>query len=95
MEVVRQCEVTIHASTIRRLLPRLAYGSRRARPTLYLRDPRKSERLAAIEEALTERQSGVAVFYVDEADIDLNPRIGFRNAKGQQLAIPTPSERGS
>lgn len=42
-----------------------------------LRDPRKSERLAAIEQALTERKPRVGVFYVDEADIDLNPRIGF------------------
>lgn len=91
LEVVRQSGVRIHASTIRRLLPRLAYGWRRARPTLCLRDPRKSERLSAIEQALSERRPGVAVFYVDEADIDLNPRIGFSwSAKGQQLAIPTP-----
>ncbi|MGH8533485.1 MAG: hypothetical protein ACREV1_12360 [Gammaproteobacteria bacterium] len=38
--------------------------------------PRKSERLSAIEQALSERRPGVAVFYVDEADIDLL-RIGF------------------
>jgi transposase len=32
-----------------------------------------------------------AVFYVDEADIDLNPRIGFIwSPKRQQVAIPTP-----
>lgn len=91
LEIARQSGVTIHASTVRRLLPRLAYGWRRARPTLCLRDPRKSERLAAIEQALTERKPGVAVFYVDEADIDLNPRIGFSwSPQGQQLAIPTP-----
>ncbi|MGH8701297.1 MAG: winged helix-turn-helix domain-containing protein, partial [Burkholderiales bacterium] len=77
LEVVRQSGVTIHASTLRRLLPRLAYGWRRARPTLCLRDPRKSERLSAIEQVLSERRPAVAVFYVDEADIDLNPRIGF------------------
>lgn len=91
LEVTRQSRIAIHASTVRRLLPRLAYGWRRARPTLCLRDPRKSERLSAIEQALTERRPGVAVFYVDEADIDLNPRIGFIwSPKGQQVAIPTP-----
>jgi transposase len=51
LEVARQSGVAIHASTIRRLLPRLAYGWRRARPALYLRDPRKPERLAATSSA--------------------------------------------
>ncbi len=34
-----------------------------------------------------------SVFYVDEADVDLNPRIGsFWSVKGQQTRIPTPGK---
>jgi len=81
----------VHASTLRRLLPRLRWGWRRARPTLHRRDPHKQERLAAIDAALAERSREVEVFYVDEADIDLNPRIGFSwQPRAQQLAVSTP-----
>ena len=38
------------------------------------RGPRKAERLAAIEAALTENDPYAEVLYVDEADVDLNPR---------------------
>lgn len=33
------------------------------------------------------------VFYVDEADVDLNPRIGYGwMKKGEQTAVPTPGK---
>lgn len=83
----------VHASTVRRLLPRLGYAWRRARPTLHRHDPRKSRRLAAIREALdqAEQDPDTEVLFVDEADVDLNPRIGFAwRRRGQQTAVPTP-----
>jgi transposase len=80
-----------HPSTLRRLLRRLAWGWRRARPTLHRRDPHKAERLAAIARALAARDPHTEVFFVDEADVDLNPRIGFAwQPRGHQLAVPTP-----
>jgi transposase len=83
--------LTVHASTLRRLLKRLRWGWRRARPTLYRRDPRKAARLAAITAALAERSPDVEVLYIDEADIDLNPRIGYTwQPRGEQLAVSTP-----
>jgi transposase len=83
--------LSIHASTVRRLLPRLCWGWRRARPTLHRRDPRKAARMAAIEAALARRSPEVEVLYIDEADIDLNPRIGYAwQPRGHQLAVPTP-----
>ena len=85
----------VHASTVRRLLPRLGYVWRRARPTLHRHDPRKSERLAAIDEALdqAEHDPATEVLYVDEVDVDLNPRIGFAwRRRGQQTAVPTPGQ---
>ena len=86
-----QYRLSVHASTVRRLLPKLGFGWRRARPTLCKRDPRKSVRIKAINAALANADPHTEVFYVDEADIDLNPRIGYSwRRRGHQLAVPTP-----
>lgn len=93
-EVLGRTErLRIHPSTVRRLLPRLGFGWRRARPTLYKRDPHKNRKLRAIYTATAKPRAGVAVFYVDEADIALNPRMGSAwMARGEQHAIPTPGQ---
>jgi len=85
--------VVIHSSTVRRLLPKLGIHWNRARPTLCIKDPTKARKMKAINKALRNNNPQTPVFYVDEADIDFNPRIG--NAwmkKGQQTAIPTPGK---
>jgi transposase len=84
----------VHASTIRRLLKRIGYAWSRARPTLCIRDPRKPQRMAAINAALKRAgRRDTAVLYVDEADVDLNPRIGpVWTPKGQQVTVPTPGK---
>ena len=85
----------IHASTVRRVLPTLGIVWRRARPTLNRKDPRKAEKLAAIDDALARCDARTAVFYVDEVDIDLLPRIGFgwrRRGKNAQSAVVTPGQ---
>jgi transposase len=90
-ELCRRLGIQVHATTVRRWLARLEFGWRRARPTLHIRDPRKTARMRAINAALNNPRPGVEVFYVDEADIDLNPRIGpMWSRRGQQHAIPTP-----
>lgn len=90
-ELARQLGLRVHATTIRRWLSRLDYRWRRARPTLYKRDPRKTERMRAINAALSSTDVGVELFYVDEVDIDLNPKIGPMWARrGCQPAIATP-----
>ncbi len=94
-ELKRRTGVAIHASTVRRALGELDWVWRRARPTLHIADPRKAQRLRAIRRALSAREPGVEVFYQDEADLDLNPRIGpawRRRGAGQQEAIPTPGQ---
>lgn len=92
-ELARQCGVRVHATTIRRWLSRLDYRYRRARPTLHIRDPRKTERMRAINHALNQTERGTEVFFVDEADVDLNPRIGpMWTRRGQQPAIATPGQ---
>lgn len=90
----RQHGFAIHASTVRRLLNRLDWVWRRARPTLCIRDPRKPARMAAINRALQRAApADTAVLYVDEADVDLNPRIGeLWSRRGQQVTILSPGK---
>lgn len=85
--------VDIHASTVRRLLPALGVLWNRARPTLCIRDPKKAQKMRAINRALDETDVDRPVFYVDEADVDFNPRIGFGwMKKGEQTTVPTPGK---
>ena len=85
--------VPIHASTVRRLLPRLGIVWNRARPTLCIKDRTKSRKMKAINKALKKTSDAYPVFYVDEVDIDLNPRIGNGwMKKGGQTTIPTPGK---
>lgn len=85
--------VVIHPSTVRRALRRTDFRWRRARPTLCIRDPRKAEKLKAIQEAIDNQDTYTEVFFVDEVDIDLNPRIGFTwSRQGEQCAVPTPGK---
>ena len=72
---------------------RLEYRYRRARPTLHRRDPRKAQRLQAIEAVLAEEDPYTEVFFADEVDVDLNPQIGSAwMRRGEQTAVPTPGQ---
>lgn len=53
-----QTGIALHASTVRRLLPRLDYVWRRTRPILTRRDPRKNRKLRAVEQVLRRRRGG-------------------------------------
>ena len=78
---------------MRRWLKRFGFGYCRARPTLCIRDQNKLQRLEVIAEALVDGGPDCEVFYADEADIDLNPRIGPAwMARGRQSMIPTPGQ---
>ena len=52
LELKRSWRLTLHASTIRRWLPRLGIVWRRAAPTLHIRDPHKERKMAAINAML-------------------------------------------
>jgi transposase len=88
-----RCKEGIHASTVRRLLPKLGVVWRRARPTLCIKDPKKAQKMKEIDKALKQASAENPVFYVDEVDIDLNPRIGHAWTKrAKQMAVPTPGK---
>ena len=93
LELNRQGWAAVHATTVRRWLVRLCIVWRRARPTLPIADPRKARRRRAIKRALQRASVEDEVFYVDEADLDLNPRIGPAwTPRWVQPAIPTPGQ---
>ncbi|QJR80102.1 IS630 family transposase [Alteromonas pelagimontana] len=83
--------IQVHSSTLRRWMPELGIVWRRAAPTLRIRDPHKEEKLAAIKAALDKCDADNPVFYEDEVDIHLNPKIGADwGFKGKQRLVPTP-----
>ena len=93
IEINKLFNSTLHPGSLRRWLPSAGIVWRRAAPTLHIRDPHKEEKLAAIDEALKKNSSEHPVFYEDEVDIDLNPKIGSDwQKKGQQKRIPTPGK---
>ena len=85
--------LSLHSSTLHRYLKRAGIVWRRAAPTLKIRDPQYEEKQLAIEQALSGAAVEHPVFYQDEVDIDLNPKIGADwMPKGQQKRIATPGQ---
>jgi len=76
LQLERDTAVKLSARYVSRLL-RLG-GCRRGRPRPALRIPVRGRRavLERIETLIAQSSPEAEVFYVDEADIDLNPRIG-------------------
>jgi len=83
----------VHASTVRRLLKGLGFVYRRARPTLNRKVPGKAAKIKALHAAEARQSAATPVFHVDEADIDLNPRIAPQwTPRGQQPRVNTPGQ---
>ena len=66
----------VAASTIRRWLPRVEIVWRRPVPTLRIKDPEYQDKMARVTQALNQCSQEHPVFYEDEVDIDLNPKLG-------------------
>ncbi|EAB0335444.1 IS630 family transposase [Salmonella enterica] len=89
----RLFDVTLHRSTLHRYLRQADMVWRRAAPTLKIKEPHYEEKRLVIDQALAQEQTAHPVFYQDEVDIDLNPKIGADwMPKGQQKRIATPGQ---
>lgn len=89
----RLFDVTLHRSTLHLYLRQADMVWRRAAPTLKIKDPHYEEKRLVIDQALAQEQTAHPVFYQDEVDIDLNPKIGADwMPKGQQKRIATPGQ---
>ncbi|WP_387692554.1 IS630 family transposase [Photorhabdus sp. RM71S] len=85
--------IKLSISTFYRYLHKTGIVWRRAAPTLKLPDPEYPEKMAKITEALSTCSEKHPVFYEDEVDIELNPKIGSDGyLKGQQKRIVTPGK---
>ena len=83
----------LHRATLHRYLKQADIVWRRAAPTLKIKDPHYEQKRLVIEQALAQEQMDHPVFYQDEVDIDLNPKIGADwMPKGQQKRIATPGQ---
>ena len=92
-EILEQTGIKLSISHVRNLL--LEMGCRRGRPRPALRIPVRGRRrvLENISRLVKRASSKHEVFYVDEADVDLNPRIGpAYMKKGQQPLVITPGK---
>jgi hypothetical protein len=75
----------------RRWLRALGIVWRRAAPTLRISDPHKEVKLTAIKEALDTCDADNPVFYENEVDIHLNPKLGADwGFKGKEHLVLTP-----
>ncbi|ALV20580.1 DDE endonuclease (plasmid) [Salmonella enterica subsp. enterica serovar Enteritidis] len=89
----RLFDVTLHRSTLHRYLRQADMVWRRAAPTLKIKDPHYERKRLVIDQALAQESTAHPVFYQDEVDIDLNPKIGADwMPKGQQKRIATPGQ---
>ncbi len=84
---------SLPAGRTRRWLPSVGLVWRRTAPTLRIRDPHKDEKMAAVHKALDECSIEHPVFYEDEVDIHLNPKISADwQLRGQQKRVVTPGQ---
>lgn len=93
LQLARDTDVSISPSHLAQVLRQ--ERCRRGRPRPTLRIPVRGRRaiLEAINVLVHRASAAEEVFYADEADIDLNPRIGLTYMKrGQQLLVPTPGQ---
>ena len=91
LELERRGHERFHPSTLGRYLDGQDVAFNRARPTLVSPDPDKNAKLAAIEAVKASLGSDEVLFYGDEVDIHLNPKIGPQwSQKGVQPLVVTP-----
>jgi transposase len=93
IQLVQDTGVAISPSHVRNVL--LAQHVRRGRPRVGLRIPVRGRRkiLNGIDRLVGRASARHPVFYLDEADVDLNPRIGATYMRrGKQLVVLTPGK---
>jgi transposase len=93
MQLHCDIQVSLSASQISRVLRQNKCRRGRPRPALAIPVRGRRAILDAIEKRVRLASPDEEVFYMDEADIDLNPRIGLTYIKrGQQPLVLTPGK---
>jgi transposase len=83
--------IQISAETMRHWLHELGWEWKRAKLAAKDDDPQRVEKLARIRLAFEHLRAGAALFFADELDISLLPKVGYQwMPKGEQVEVMTP-----
>jgi len=83
--------VQVSAETMRRWLHELGWVWKRAKLAAKDDDPQRVEKLARIRSVFEHLPAKAALFFADELDISLLPKVGYQwMPKGEQVEVPTP-----
>ena len=84
-------EPHIGRETVRRSLRAAGLVWRRPRPVLRRRDPDRAPKLAALRKLLHELPADETAVFMDEVDVNLNPKVGCQwMLRGHQASVETP-----
>jgi transposase len=83
--------IHVSAETMRHWLHELGWEWKRAKVAAKDDDPQRVEKLARIRLAVEQLRAGAALFFADELDIHLLPKVGYQwMPKGKQVEVLTP-----
>lgn len=91
LEVQARRGLVVSGETVRRWLHELGWEWKRAKLLAKDDDPQRVAKLARIRYAFEQLQAGMALFFADELDISLLPKVGYQwMPQGAQVEILTP-----
>jgi transposase len=91
LEVRARRGVVVSTETVRRWLHELGWEWKRAKLGAKDDDPQRVEKRARIRYAFEHLRVGAALFFADELDISLLPKVGYQwMPKGAQVEVLTP-----
>jgi transposase len=91
VEVQVRRGIRVSAETMRHWLHELGWEGKRAKVAAKDDDPQRVEKLARIRLAFEQVRAGMALFFADELDINLLPKVGYQwMPKGEQVEVMTP-----
>jgi transposase len=83
--------VRVGRETVRQWLRSAGLVWRRPRPTIRPRDPERKKKLRALRGLLNHLPADETAVFMDEVDVNLNPKVGCQWMKqGEQAAVETP-----
>lgn len=91
LEVRARRGAVVSAETVRRWLHALGWEWKRAKLVAKDEDPQRVAKLARIRYTFEQLRAGMALFFADELDISLLPKVGYQwMPKGAQVEVLTP-----
>jgi transposase len=91
LELFVRRRITVSGETVRRWLHELGWEWKRAKLSAKDDDPKRGEKLARIRLAFEQLRTGMALFFAEELDINLLPKVGYQwMPTGEQVEVRTP-----